>query len=226
MGLNTHGVGKMGSEKEAWLSIIEPEDLDVHLANLKQAQANAQIIKDFFKKCPMKEGSKLLIHGCGTCQMFDYIRPSDIGKMDITFADINPKMLEAAKRRLKKYEIPYKLLIDDIENTGIREHYDGILLGLVLLHIDWRKSLENMIKLTPLFYIIEQEQEFSKPSITPGRKLPPSIQKYAKVEAVKLVPRKELTEFMKENDYKLIYTIEKPVPDNKKMVGLVYAKQS
>lgn len=211
-------------EREAWLHIIEPEDLDAHLAEIGQAEANARITRNFFKKHPMKEGSKLLIHGCGTCQMFDYMRHSDIGNVSITFADISPKMLEVAERRLKKYEIPHKLIVDDIENTNISEHYDGILLTLVLLHVDWKSALRNMSRLTPLFYIIEQEQDSEKPSITEGRQLPASIEKYSKVEAVKLVPRKELTSFMKENGYELIYTTEKPVQDNKVMVGLIYEK--
>ena len=157
--------------------------------------------------------------------MFDYIKPSDIGKVSMTFADINSKMLEVAERRLRKHEVSYSLLVDDIENTKIRDHYDAVLLILVLLHIDWKKSLECMIRLAPSsFYIIEQEQEPGKPSVTRKRKLPPSIQKYAEVEAVKLISRKELTEVFKKSGYSLSYTVEKAVPDNKVMVGFVYKK--
>jgi hypothetical protein len=43
------------SEKEAWLHIIEPDELDTHLVNIKQANTNAAIIKDLFKKYPLKE---------------------------------------------------------------------------------------------------------------------------------------------------------------------------
>lgn len=214
------------SEKEAWLHIVEPDDLDAHLANIEQADTNAAIIKELFKKNPLTEGSKLLVHGCGTCQMFDYIKPSHIGRVSMTFVDINPKMLEVAKERLRKYtKISYRVLVDDIENTHIKEHYDTILLTLVLLHVDWRRSLENMIQLSPhSFYIIEQEQESGTSSVAKERKLPPSIKKYAEVEAVNLIPRSELTKFLNERSYKLLYTVEQPAPDNKVMVGLVYKK--
>jgi hypothetical protein len=213
------------NEKEAWLHIIKPDELDTHLANIGQAAANATIVKELFKKHPLAEGSRLLIHGCGTCQMFDYIKPSDIGKVDMSFADINDGMLEVAERRLRKYkEASCHFLADDIENTNIGEHYDALLLILVLLHVDWRRSLENMIKLTPsLFYIIEQEQEAGTPSIAKERKLPPSIKEYAEVEATELISLRELTKFFNERGYHLTYSIRKAVPDKKFMVGLIYA---
>jgi len=168
----------------------------------------------------------LLIHGCGTCQMFDYIKPSDLGKLEMTFADISTKMLEISKRRLSTYKkMTYHLLVDDIENTKIKNHYDAILLVLVLLHVDWKKSLENMIKLLPSsFYIIEQQQKSSGCTVSEKRKLPPSILKYAKVSTAKLISSEELTKFFEKNGYKLVFKIEKFVPDEKIMIGLVFTK--
>lgn len=66
-------------EKEAWLHIVKPADLDSHMANIEQAKTNAIIVKELFEKCPLVKGSRLLVHGCGTCQMFDYITPADMG---------------------------------------------------------------------------------------------------------------------------------------------------
>lgn len=134
-------------------------------------------------------------------------------------------MLKAAEKRLDRYGAPYQILVDDIESTKVKGHYDAVLLALVLLHVDWKKSLENMLRLNPYsFYIIEQKQDLRKLSVTKRRKLPPSIKKYAEVEGVQLIPSEELTDFMKKKGYKLLYRIEKPVPDNKKMVGFVYKK--
>ena len=213
------------SEKEAWLHIIEPDDLDKHMTNIKQANTNAEIVKDLFKKHPLKEGSKLLIHGCGTCQIFDYIKPSDIGNVHMTFADISPKLLEVTKRRLSRHKIAYDVLIDDIENTNIKKHYDAVLLVLVLLHVDWKRSLENMIKLNPSsFYIIEQEQKTEGCTVTKEKKLPPSIRKYAEVSTAELIHRKVLIKFFNDRGYKLVYTTKRAVPDEKVMVGFVFKK--
>lgn len=212
-------------EKEAWLYVVEPNDLDTHMTNIRQAETNARIVKDFFEKYPLKEGSKLLIHGCGTCQMFDYITSSDMGEAEITFADISQKMLDKAKQRLMNFDgkLSYRILIDDIENTNIKEHYDAVILTLVLLHTDWRRSLENMIKLKPSsLYIIEQEQT-SGSAVTKERTLPASIQRYAELAVPELIPLRELAEFLDKKGYKLVYTTERAVPDNKVMVGLIFA---
>lgn len=213
-------------EKEAWLNIVEPQDMDLHMANIGQAEANASLVREFFEKYPLAEGAKLLIHGCGTCQLFDYLNPSEIGRVQITFADISQKMLEAAKQRLAKFEgLKYDILTDDIEDTAITGHYYAVLLILLLLHVDWKKSLDNVIKFSPShIYIIEQEQDPQKPSVTKERKLPPSIRRYAETAEAQLVLRKDLTEYLREKGYALAYTKEVQVPDNKKMAGLVYAK--
>lgn len=212
-------------EKEAWLNIVEPSDLDIHMANIGQAETNAKIVKDFFEKFSLSNGSKILIHGCGTCQVFDYITPSDLGNVEMTFVDISQKMLDVAKHRLRKFNgLSYRTLVDDIENTGIRENYDAVLLILILLHTDWRRSLENMIKLKPSsIYIIEQEQT-SGSAVTKERTLPASIQRYAELAVPELIPFRELAEFLDKKGYKLVYTTERAVPDNKVMAGLIFAR--
>lgn len=213
-------------EKEAWLHVVEPRDLDLHMAGIGQAEANASLVMEFFDKYPLQEGARLLIHGCGTCQLFDYLNPSEMGKVKITFADISQKMLDSAKLRLEKFEgLDYDLLVDDIEATKITGNYDAVLLILLLLHVDWKKSLDNAIKFGPSrIYIIEQEQDPQKPSVTKERKLPPSIRRYAETAEAQLVLRDDLTEYLKEKGYALVYTKKVQVPDNKKMAGLVYAK--
>ncbi len=213
-------------EKEAWLNIVEPKDFDLHMANIGQAEANASLVREFFEKYPLAEGGKLLIHGCGTCQLFDYLNPHEIGGVQITFADISQKMLDSAEVRMTKFKgLKYALVQDDIEATKLTGHYDAVLLVLVLLHVDWKKSLGNILKLSPsCVYIIEQEQDPTKPSVTKERKLPPSILRYAETASAELIRREDLTEYLNEKGYALAYTKEVQVPDNKKMAGLVYAR--
>ena len=63
-------MAKSGSDREAWLNgEISPEDLDRLMVDNGQAEANARHVKAFFQKYPLPQGSRLLIHGCGTCQM-------------------------------------------------------------------------------------------------------------------------------------------------------------
>jgi 2-polyprenyl-3-methyl-5-hydroxy-6-metoxy-1,4-benzoquinol methylase len=217
---------RLKSEKDAWLRVVEPEDLDTHMRDIGQASANCEIIKEMFRKRPLGENSKVLVHGCGTCQMFEYIAPSDIVKGEMTFADISSKMLRAAGRRLRRYRgLSYHILVDDIENTSINEHYDAVLLVLILLHVDWKRSLENMIRLNPsCFYIIEQKQGPERPAVTRGRVLPRSIRRYTKVADAELVEIDELTEFLSRKGYNLVYKVERKVPDDKLMMGLVYSR--
>lgn len=214
-------------EMEAWLHVVEPHDLDAHMRNIGQAAANAEITRELFKKYPLASGSKLLIHGCGTCQMFDYIKPSDIGDVRITFADINESMLELAEKRIKRHKIlRYRILRDDIENSKIKEHHDAVLLTLVLLHVNWRESLESIIRLAPSsIYIIEQKQSRG-PSVTKERELPSSIRRYTQVAEAELVSLEELKAFLVKRGYVRIYVTGRSVPDKKRMVGLVYRKDS
>src|SRR3989338_1451117 len=105
------------NEKEAWSRIVKPDDLDLHMANIDQAQANAGMVKEMFAKHPVKPAGKILIHGCGTAQMFDYIAPTDLGThAQMTFADISPEMIEKARGRLGAAGLSGKTLVDDIES--------------------------------------------------------------------------------------------------------------
>ncbi len=214
-------------EKDAWLHIVDPNDLDLHMANIGQAPANANIVKTFFSEYPLKAGSSLLIPGCGTCQMFDYINPLDIGNVKITFTDINLKMLAKAKNRLQKYDISkYSFIKDDIENTVISGKYDAVLLSLVLLHIDWKKSIKNILAFSPsAIYIIEQSQKSFVSPVTKKRDLPKSIREYAKITNSGLINLPELINFLNKEGFRLIREINCEVPDMKVMHGFVFLKK-
>ena len=217
------------SDRKAWLKgEISPEDLDRLMADNGQAEANAHHVQEFFRKYPLPQGSCLLVHGCGTCQMFDYLEPADLGDVKVTFADIGTGMLETARRRLKRFDdFSCEIIVDDIENTVVTESYDAVLLSMVLLHVDWKKCLVNVSNLNPArIYIIEQQQKQGTPVAgAKNRVLPPSIQKYAETASIHLVPRPDLEQFLADLGYGLAYVSETPVPDEKLMVGFVFVKK-
>jgi len=215
------------SERKGWMEIMTAEELDTRMAKIKQAQANAQIVKEMFNEYPLKNGSRLLIPGCGTAQSFDYIIPSDLGDIELILTDINESFLSKTQERLSRFPgTKYNTQIDDIENTQLRGSYDAALIAMVLMHVECEKALESMLSLNlPRLYIIEQEQDLSLPAVTKSRDLTPVWREFAKVANVKLIPRKDLINHMENKGYSMIKTYEKDVPDNKTMVGLVFERK-
>ena len=214
------------NERKAWLEKISVGDLESRMAAIGQAQANANLVKKMFKSHPLKKGARLLIAGCGTGQLFDYASPNDLGKnIEITLTDINQSYLSKAEERLSGFSgIKYSTARDDIENTRLNQSYDAVLAVLVLLHVEWKKALASMLRLNPRrLYIIEQEQDASKPAVGGSVMLKGGWLWYAENVPVKLIPRNELINYLHDKGYDAkIY--QKEVPDNKKMVGFVFEK--
>jgi hypothetical protein len=74
-------------EREAWLNLIDPHELDMHMLAVGQAETNAEIVREMFSAVPPGRESSILVHGCGTCQMFDYVGPGVFGTvMDFVFS--------------------------------------------------------------------------------------------------------------------------------------------
>lgn len=116
-------------------------------------------------------------------------------------------------------------MIDDIENSELTGQYDAILLVLVLLHVDWRSALGNMMRLgARRFYIIEQEQGPGVSSVTIKEKLLPSMEEYRVVSEMTLVLREELMSFMNSRGYRLQWSATRPVPGDKAMMGVVFER--
>jgi hypothetical protein len=59
--------------REIWISQVEPDDYETHMAAIGQAQANARLVCDLFEAAGVAKGSRVLIAGAGTGQMFDYL---------------------------------------------------------------------------------------------------------------------------------------------------------
>lgn len=211
-------------ERDAWLNIVEASDLDSHMASVGQAEANAAIVKEMFVRHPLAENGRLLIHGCGTCQMFDYVDLSIFGKSDITFADLSPRMLEVARQRLARFaNSSHRIVVDDVERSSLSGSYDAVLLVLVLLHVNWKKALENILRLgVSSLYIIEQSQATAF-SMTPTAQNLPSMQRYQEVASPVLVSPDDLSDFLGKRGFKLLWMTEREVPGNKSMHGFVFS---
>lgn len=214
------------SERDAWLNIVKPFELDMHMASIGQAETNAALVKEMFARFPLAENAKLLIHGCGSCQMLDYISIRDLGNITLTFADFSPAMLEEGEKRLCGFpDAKCRVAVDDIEHSTLSGDYDAVLLVLVLLHVDWKLSLENMILLSPSrFYVIEQEQTPGVSPVTMKDKLLPSIERYGEVANMNLVPQQDLIAFMGTRGYSQSWISSRPVPGDKAMVGFVFQR--
>ncbi|MBI2522803.1 class I SAM-dependent methyltransferase [Candidatus Woesearchaeota archaeon] len=212
-------------EREGWMEIISAEELDAHMAAIGQAEANADITKQMFLEHPLRPNSRLLIPGCGTAQLFDYVQPSDLGSdIKLVLTDINPSFLAKARKRLQRFSgIDYHMQMDDIEETKLTGPYDGALVVLVLQHVEWQKAIDSLVSLNPSkLYIVEQEQDPSQHAVTKSRQLSEAWRKYAEIANPKLVPRTELTNYMADKGYSLVETYERKVPDKKTMVGFVF----
>jgi SAM-dependent methyltransferase len=159
--------------------------------------------------------------------MFDYVALENFGKVHLLCADLSPAMLEEGKKRLERFPIAsWNVVLDDFEDSTLNCQFDAVLLVLLLLHVDWRRGLENMLRLNPSrFYIIEQDQASDVSSITKNESLLPSLEQYSEVAEMTLVPQRDLVEFMNSHGYRQEWSSSRPVPGNKRMVGSVFSNQ-
>ena len=215
------------SERDAWLNVVIPAELDAHMAAVGQARTNADIVRRMFRLFPLGSGAKLLVHGCGSCQMFDFIGLPELGPVEIVFADLSPAMLGEARKRLERAGgEACNLVLDDIEHTGLAGPFDAALLVLVLLHVDWKCALENIARLQARrLYVIEQEQAPGVSPVTMKERLLPSMEKYNAVSAMNLVPHRDLEGFLGARGFDLHWAGMFPVPGDKAMMGSVFQEK-
>jgi SAM-dependent methyltransferase len=218
----------MGEERKVWIDIVKADDLDAHMAENGQAKANASLVSQMFREFPLNEKSKILIPGCGTGQMFDFMNPLELSRYEITFTDINDAFIECLKGRLKRNKIfKYHTCKDDLEDSHLSGSYDGILVVLLLEHIDWKKGLGCLLRFCPKnIYFIIQEQTPGSEILAADKVLRPSISEFAKISKMKLISRQELTRFLGDQGFSRLGEFVSDVPDNKRMIGLVFVRDS
>lgn len=209
--------------REGWTEVVQAEDLDGHMMEIGQAEANANLVQEmlqFFKL------TSLWVAGCGTGQIFELLDPKSLENVAVTLTDINPSFLEIAKKRALEIIKPdFKAFVDDLENPETKGSYDAALVVLVLEHVDWKKAVAALCEqVNQTVCVIIQEQDQNASMVAKDRVLKPSIQKFIETSKPHLVDQSELTDEMSSHGFSLNHKLEKPVPDGKKMVGMVFSR--
>ena len=213
--------------RKGWTEIVTADDIDRHLKDIGQAGVNASLVSEMLTAFPPEKHSKFLVAGAGTGQMFDFIFPKVFRGHEMTFTDINSAYLDCLKMRLKNApeEFQFKTIVDDLEDSDLVGPFDAALIVLVLEHIDWQRGIDGLLRFHPkhLYFIIQRNEPGIK-TINTKRDLAPSIQEFSKIASPKEVPLEMLQDYLIQFNYRPIKCIEKTVPDQKAMVGLIVEK--
>lgn len=214
----------MADTKKHWQELVEPDDYDAHMIEAGQASVNAMLVKEMFSRFPLAAGSTVYVPGCGTGQLFDFLKPDALGSFRYIFADIKPEFLERLKNRISS-GLNYKIIQDDVELSAVTEKADAALVVLLLQHIDWRVGLKNILVTKPKWlFVIEQEQDAKDSEINKNRKLRPSMKKFSEAAKTELLDRGELEDFLKGAGYARRWLQAESVPYTKRMVAFVFEK--
>jgi hypothetical protein len=208
--------------RRAWSEQVAPDDYETHMAAIGQAEANAGLIRSLIVTHPMFDGAQLLFAGAGTGQMFDYVSPDFLTSYRVTFTDIREEFLRRIEMRLADSE-GYRFVVDDVENSQMHD-VDAAAFVLVLEHVHWRKAIQHLINcgVQCLYIIVQVNPPGLENAVSPNRVLPPSMAAVPPEAKPELVDSAELTTFLTNRNYRLVESIDVPVPDGKLMRGLVY----
>lgn len=205
--------------RHVWTAALRPEDYEAHMAAIGQAQANAEHIRDFVITCP--PGSRVLIAGAGTGQMFDTVPPGVFSHVRAVFSDINPRFLAFLRTRHPEAAC----VADDLECSALRGPFHAACAVLVLEHIDWQKGLDSLVSLEPrlLFLVVQRNPADMATAVSPSRRLPGTMEVFSETHPELRDPL-EITAHLRPRGYALLEERPRPVADNKTMLGLLYSR--
>ena len=208
----------------AWTQIVTADDYEEHMASVGQAQAAAELTAHLIHSASLRPGSRILIAGAGTGQMFDFLDPDVFRPHRLTCADLNPAFLARLRERLVRHGLEAEIREDDIEQTQLTPGPDLLLSTLLLEHIDWRQGLDAFARLRPRTcgIVLQENPPNLTTAVTPGRRLPPSMAKAVENAHPALVPREDLIAAMTARDYACRETNVRDVLDEKRLVGLLF----
>lgn len=211
---------------QAWAEIILASDYELHMANVGQAEANARLTRDLVLGEGLPPGSRILFAGSGPGQLFEYVPGDFLAPHEVVFADINPEFVKLARDRAHEAGLSrVEALVDDIEATSLHGPFQMVVLVLVLEHVDWRKALDQMSGLNPdrLVVVLQRNPVTMEGMVTPHRELPGSLKACQSGEKPHLLDEKELVAHLSDLGYSLSMRDERPVPDGKSMIGLMFS---
>jgi len=213
--------------RDAWTKLVRPEDYETHMAGVGQAQANAQLVEDYFRVQPPEKDSSILFMGAGTGQMFQFISPSFLLPFATTFTDINPTYLDLLNERLRSVDtLRYVTAVDDIENSSLSETFSPVIAVLVLEHVDWKKAAATLAKLAKenVLIVVQENPPQHATAINPARRIVSTMNVFVEVHP-QLIPRDELVSEFALYGFVSEYYDEKSVSDGKKMIALGFQRK-
>src|SRR6266849_6508841 len=189
----------------AWTQIVTGEDYEEHMAGIGQAQAAAELTRHMVQFAETPDGGRVVIVGAGAGQMLDFLEPTLFRPFRLTCTDLNRRFRDRLEERLTRLRLSATVLEDDIEQTALEPGPDLLLATLVLEHIDWRRGVEVFAGLRPAAcgIIIQENPPGMTSSVTPGRRVPPSIARAVETAHATLVPYDELVAALEARGYKL-----------------------
>src|SRR5689334_5945021 len=113
--------------RHAWTQVVTADDYDEHMAAIGQAQAAAALTRQMIQSAAPPEGSRVVVAGAGTGQMFDFLDPGLFRAFSLTCTDLNPTFLARLEKRLAKIGLSATILEDDIEHTAIEPGPDLLI---------------------------------------------------------------------------------------------------
>lgn len=124
------------------------------------------LTKKIFKTEKINENSHVLDVGCGTGQSAAYL--AEHYKANVTAMDINPIMIEKAKSRMKKYQLPVNVIQGSIEDFPLKEGtFDFIISESVLSFVNKPKAIKE------IFRLLKNGGRFIANELTINKKLNP-----------------------------------------------------
>jgi hypothetical protein len=210
--------------RRAWTEIVTAEDYEEHMRAVGQAQAAAALTQWLLAEAGLGDRSLVAVAGAGTGQMLDFLDAGILRNYRLTFTDLNPVYLAHLRERLARYGLEGVVKEDDFEETRLDGGMDLLLATLLLEHIDWRRGVESIARLRPRAcgIVMQENPPGMTTSVTPGRRVPPSLAKAMETAHATLLVREELLVAMAERGFGLRATAEREVADGKRLVALLF----
>jgi hypothetical protein len=157
--------------------------------------------------------------------MLDFLDPAIFRPFRIICTDLNPRFLVRLQERLARHGLSATVVEDDIEHTALEPGADLVIATLLLEHIDWHRGVEVFTGLKPTTcgIIIQENPPGMTSTVTPGRRIPPSITRALANAQAALVPYDELLAAFAERGYVCKSSCAREVADGKQLVALLFS---
>jgi hypothetical protein len=197
------------------------------MADIGQAQANAELVRDLLGSLDLESDSKILFAGAGPGQMFDYVDGKDLSPLNLTFTDISEHFLEKVSERARSAGLTkFRAVLDDVEAPKVNGPFHVVVLVLVLEHVDWKKALGALSRLgvERFLIVIQNNPPEVSTNVSPNRPLRGSLQEASEGEKAHLIPSDELVREMEQLGYRVERSDNRDVLDGKTMCGFLFAR--